>query len=291
MTYSSPINFVAIVTCLFIGCGKDAVNTPATVPALNIDSEELAREINKQMAEQFDKRAVDLEKGKLILLVDGIRDREHSDQIQESVETLLDKGLGNWQVMTKGGFKNCMNMEVSPIADLEAAAAKISFGAVLGLDVEQRTMVVDANASATPRPDSGWPGADAIRGWKGRKLADGFMKDAKTSFEKLAAEDAMIVGYPQRSHDDDAWASSIDTQLGELASTLKAEVSILYSYFYEEDYRIATVGPVANPDDIVKALGDQILWKDESQRVIVLKRPADKSDTPEASTSQEPTQP
>lgn len=130
-----------------IGCGEG--QRKEVSPAKKFDPEAIQKEIAGQLANQLEKRTVDLEKQKLILLIDGIRDKVQRDAITKKALELIDGKLGNYSIVTKGGYDDSTFLEVSPIGDLELSAAKIDFGAVLAVDADKRTIVVDAGSPST----------------------------------------------------------------------------------------------------------------------------------------------
>jgi hypothetical protein len=277
MTDFLKLHIVVAVACLLFGCGRNSGNNPAPPSAVTADTQQLAAEIDKQLAEQMEQRNLDLEKQKLILLVDGIRDIEHKESVSTSVERLINTESGNWSVASKGGYGHSSFISISPVADVEAAAAKIDFGTVLAVDCEQRTIVVDAGAKPIARPAAGWPGARGVREFIGRKTAAWAVENAAEDLiQEVGAEKALIVCYPG-STDEDAWSDASDAQLQELATKHEGSVRTTCAYPSQGDCRIATIGPIASVPEFVEALAPSVLWTDEKLRVIVLERPADKS--------------
>jgi len=262
-----------LAVCLLTGCRDKAANSPPANPSSNvtvtIDGQQFAKAIEEHFTEQMKERQAALEQSNLILLIDGLRDQEHRIRIQSRAEALLDKNSGNWQVSTTGGYGSCHKIQVSPVADVEAAAARIDFGAVLGVDIAKRTIVVNVESDATPRPETGWPGADAVRAYIGRQLGSSFAKDAKLKRKTAEIGDAVVIGYP-RDSDNGEWAQAIDVKLQKMAAEQQARVVTVDSCQTLDPYRVAIIEPIADPAAIVAALGGNVLWNDEAQRLIVL---------------------
>lgn len=273
--FSTPVG-ILLALCLVTGCRDKADNNPTVNPPFNatvtIDGQQLAKAMEVQFAEQMKKRMADLERTNLILLIDGQRDQEHRTQIQSRAEALLDKSSGNWHVSTMGGYGSCYKIQISPVADVEVAAAKIDFGAVLAVDIVKRTIVVDVGAEAAPRPKTGWPGADAVRAYIGRQLGSSFAKDASFKRKKAELGDSVVVGYPRESAEDE-WAKGIDMQLQKLAAEQQAKVVTVDSYQTLDPYRVAILEPIADPAAITAALANEVQWHDESERLLVLQSP------------------
>src|SRR4051812_22733289 len=99
---------LAVSLVLLLGCGKNELpkggqevkDTPAAIeaPSAVVNHETLQKELADQIAKQMAKREEDLEKQKLVLLVDGIRDNIQHAAVKEKAGQLIES-KGNYSIL------------------------------------------------------------------------------------------------------------------------------------------------------------------------------------------------
>lgn len=266
------------ILMLIVGCGRDAASPPkpvtseTTIETVKVDSEVLQKEIATQLTKQMELQEADLEKRQLILLIDGIRDEAHYAAIEEKAAKLLDK-QGNYSMVTKGGPGGTTHIAISPITDVDKTIEKIDFGAVVAFDPDTRTLVINASSMPKPRPADGWPGSKGVQEFLGRKMASWAAKSAdKSMLKSNGPMKTVVVAYPG-STSENPWADAIDDRLTKYGKDNKVEIHHVYTYAANREFRVATLGPVEDMAKLVKILGDDVSWADETHRAIVLERP------------------
>jgi hypothetical protein len=264
---------------LAIGCDpRDAPLPPKpTPPPAKADVEAIQQDIAAQISKQLEKRHEDLEKQKLILLITGVRDDAQRKSIKDKAATLLGQ-KDNYSIVTKGAPGGCDYISISPIADVEATAGKIDFGEILAVDVEKRTIAINAAAAPTSRPADGWPGPKNLKQFVGRNMAGWAVEAANEHLRKKhGSEMVAVVAYPGYTSEN-AWADGVDARLNEFCKQSKTEITYSYTFAGQREFRVATLGPVKDLTQLLAILNKDIEWADEARRAVILEPQA--SDKP-----------
>jgi hypothetical protein len=203
-------------------------------------------------------------------LIDGVRDAEHERRLSAKVQALRDAGAASHNYGHKGAYYDADTFfEVSPVSDLEAAAAKVDFGRVLAVDPATRVLLIDAAAKPTPRPAEGWPGSEALDAYAVRKSAVFAAKQAyEERVKKFGREKVVVVCMPEQPGPADA--HPIVVKLRGLAPETTATPFPGFGP-QQKNFTYATVAPIENMEDVVKVLaGEPILAVDKERRIVLV---------------------
>lgn len=257
--------FVFLLGCLLLGCNRAP---PAPPPAVAKKAVEEA--VNKgldELGKQLDATNKDLEQKAVSFLIDGVRDHEHQRELFSKVQRLEDAGAKSNEVLSRGAYhQKDIYFRISPISDMEAAAAQIDFGLVLAVDPADRVMVVDASAKPAPRPEKGWPGAKAVDQYVLRKAKTWAAGWAYAPVVKKFGPEKVVVVAIRADQSAAPIVKKLRTLVPDLSITDGPDFGVRNTPF-----TIASVAPVEKLADVVKALdGQPILTVDEARRVVIV---------------------
>jgi len=286
------------VACLLLGCNRTTPEAPPGAPAPVANKKEIDEAVKKgsgDIGKQIENAERALEELAISFLIDGVRDEKHNGELFHKVQGLRDTGAKNSSVNHGGAYgKDDRYFRISPISDIEAAAAKIDFGRVVAVDAVDRVIVLDASAKSAPRPGKGWPGAKAVDQYVIRKIATRFERPDPDLVKTFGRDKVVVVCVP----------SIVDLKLRVLQVNLPiiqkleklgpVSTSQGYPGTYgpqQHSYNISTLAPIAKLSDVVKALdGVANLAVDDERRVVIVDlltlkpRPAKVKEQPSAPT-------
>ena len=271
---------VPLLGCLLLGCNG---SRPAPPPAeLNKAVEEAVSRGFDEIGKQLDATDKDLKQKAVSFLIEGVRDNEHERELFSQVQRLEDAGTKSNSVSSGGGYyQKDIYFRISPISDMEAAAARIDFGLVLAVDPTDRVVLVDASAKLAPRPAQGWPGAKAIDDYVVRKTATWAVTQVGADLvKKFGTENVVVVHMPEEPRETPGVSLSPDKHplVAKLRTLAPETLASNFPGFGPKgkNFVTATVAPIQKLDDVVKALdGAEILAVDEQRRVILIGNLAD----------------
>jgi len=224
----------------------------------------------EELGEQMKRLDRELEERAVSFLIQDVRDEQHKSTLFAKVQRLEDAQTKSNSVSSGGNYadRGCY-FRISPISDIEAAAAKIDFGKVLAVDPVARVIVVNASASSAPRPPEGWPGPDAVEQFIVRTVVTRFAREGADEARKYGRDKVVVICMPNAAS-------------AALIKKLETLAPISTSHGYpgtfgpnQTDYVLSTMAPVAKFSDVVKALeGTPNLAVDEEKRIIIVDVPA-----------------
>jgi hypothetical protein len=293
-TQHSLLILLGCLVLIGLATGCSCSPTPAPPPtASNQEVEEAVAKSLEELGKQVEATDKDLKQKAVSFLIDGVRDNEHERELFTKVQQLEDAGAKSNSVLSGAGYYQKDNyFRISPISDIEAAAAKIDFGRVLALDPANRIILLDASAEPAPRPAQGWPGAKTLDEYVIRKTMSWAAMQAEAGLiKKFGREKVIVVYLPEAVQDTPGVSPSPEKhplilKLRELAPETLASTFPGFGP-QGKHFVVATVAPVEKLDDAVQALGGAaLLGADEQQRVILVGDLADLK--PPAAESKEP---
>lgn len=222
--------------------------------------------------------AKQIEERTVWFILHGVRDNKHDHELHMKVVALKDaepKGYISFGGGNYGAADRCMR--VSPIRDLEAAAAKVDFGLVLAVDPVDRVILVDLSAKPAPRPEKGWSGTKVIDEYIQRTVAKRF-EDYDATLVKKHGKDKVVVVLLR----GDGGTDSVVKKLQTLAPVEKYQEPGFYgpqqtslATLPTHYFVLCVVAPIEKFSDVVKALdGVPNLAVDEERRVVIVDFPA-----------------
>jgi hypothetical protein len=213
-------------------------------------------------------------------LIDGVRDNKHSGELYAKVQGLKDASAKSMIVGARNGYGKPSGpsapqpdqcIQISPISNMEAAAAKIDFGLVVAVDPVDRVILVDASAKPAPRPEKGWPGAKAIDQYVTRKIALFF--DAKSFASeplKQFGRDKLVIVCVSKEFQSAGVLDKLKS-LAEVTATEYRDIEV--DLCPRDDARVTlyTIAPIAKMSDVSKVLaGTENVGVDEELRFVLI---------------------
>ncbi len=134
------------------------------------------------------------------VVVDGVRDSTHNAEISHKVQQLKDPDSTSHSFSSRGSTYSGSDslFVISPILDVVDAADRIDFGRVTGVDVANRTILVDAGVEKTERPTDGWPGSDAIDQFiLKRAVAAASVAAVQSLVDKYGRDKVVVIRVPE----------------------------------------------------------------------------------------------
>jgi hypothetical protein len=211
-------------------------------------------------------------------LLQSVRDEEQYYQLRAQASELKDAKPEN-TISLGGGYYNTHDswIRLSPVSDVQAAAAKIDFGKVLAVDPAARVILIDPAAEPEPAPADGWPGSDVIDKYILAAVARKFEHvDAQPFAEKVGRDKLVVVLVPGPVEED---SDPLVQKLRKVATTSTEKVypgfygarSILGGNPGQAFFSLCVVGPIENVSDVAQALdGVPDVVVDEERRLIVV---------------------
>lgn len=257
--------------------GPSVASTPETSgdpqPPPNSTDEPIARQIERQISEQLDKVSKNLEEKRLTLLVHGVRDREQWSVLRDKIEKLIDEGDSR-SIANKQGYGDGYLVHISPVDDLSAAADQIDFGGIVAVDPDERTIVVDVSRPAASRPESGWPGKEALKVFLQVQAAQWVAKEADEEVVRQHGRERVLVVAMFSTSDDPGWAEPFDSVLRKLPDGIQRTISYPTYGPDSQNAAVATLGPAENFVEVRDGLGQNVVYADEQLRVIIVQASA-----------------
>ncbi|MBS0262630.1 MAG: hypothetical protein JSS02_11820 [Planctomycetes bacterium] len=235
-----------------------------------------------ELGKQLEATDLALKQKAVSFLIDGVRDNEHERELFSKVQHLEDLGTKSNSVSSRGAYyQHDTFFQISPISDIEAAAAKIDFGLVLAVDLSDRVVFVDAAAKPAPRPANGWPDGKAIDEYILRKTSTWAATQVDASLvQKFGREKVVVVHFPEEPPETPGLSPSPDQH--RLVRTLRSLAPDTSASSFPgfgpkgKNFVSATVAPIADVADVLKTLDNTtILAVDEQRRVILIGPVAD----------------
>jgi hypothetical protein len=269
-----------LLACLVLGCNQRPPPSGPVARAPVVDEKpiaEIVKDETDDVTKQIDAAAAALEQQAVSFLIDGARDGQHANELFAKVHGLTDAGTKQPTAHARGGYGNGMYFRISPISDIEAAAAKVDFGLVVAVDPVERIILMDASAKPAPRPPQGWPGTKAIDQYVVRKTALQFERYPKDLIKQFGRDKVVVVclPFPGNQHTLKRLSTlAPDTYAAEYFPGSGPQQTIFMFY---------AVAPVAKVSDVVKLLDDVgSLTVDEERRIIIVDLPSLRPRPPEA---------
>ncbi len=235
---------------------------------------EIQRESDAYLLEEYKKHEV-------AFVVDGVRDYPHSEEIflrLQQLKYLHRQGtdsLGHiiWSRGSRYRGNDCLYV-ISPILDVVDVANRIDFGRVTGVDVKNRTILVDAGAELTECPAAGWPGSEAIDQFVlERTVAAASVAADQSLVDKYGSDRVFVILVPEESVNADGVHSSPDLHPLVLNIRKLAPESLATTDYYgprEQAFVTITVAPVFDVASFLFFLGEELpIVVDESARVML----------------------
>ncbi|MFN0056034.1 MAG: hypothetical protein ACKV0T_28140 [Planctomycetales bacterium] len=260
------------VVCVFLTACQRAPSPPPgdLSAAVSQSIDEAMGQLGEKIAE-VDR---ELKRKSVSIVIDGVRDSEHEQELSSQVQKLRDADARSNNFQYSGAyFLGDKYFRVSPVTDLEAAAKAVDFGRVIGLDPAARTLIIDASQPAEAPPEGGYPGIESIEKFviaKTTKFAETLV--AQDALAKYGRDRVVLVWMPTVKTE-----SGADTTPEEIRNKLRALPAEIQETPFpgfgpqQAGYVVVTVAPVTAVDDVQQALqGEPIIAVNATARVILL---------------------
>lgn len=271
-----PVLLVPLLVLVLLGCNQappaPTGPTPETART-NLTQKEIDDDAKRGfdgLGEQMKRAERELEERAVSFLIKGVSDEQHKSVLFSKVQRLMDVQAKSNSVSSGGSYADGGSyFRISPISDIDVAAARIDFGNVLAVDPVARVIVVDALAPSAPRPEKGWPGAEAVEQFIIRAVVARFAREGADLAKTHGRDRVVVICMPN------AASAALVKKLEPLAP-----ISTSHGYPgtfgpQQTDYVLSTMAPVARFGDVVKALeGTPNLAVDEEKRIIIVDVPA-----------------